>query len=126
MFLNLFKFFHIRLPFPVWILTVVLILLWWLITRGLANLVIRARIRTGKVIESAQMVIFLVGAILIFNITLVPIVLIAFHGMAFYALWICGLSAILYFVRVKKEQGMFEEVKHFPSYREGNGHDPFD
>ncbi len=108
---NLFKMFHIRLPFPVWIFTILAILLWWLITRGIAKLLRNSRVRSGKVIYSAQMVIFLVGAIFIFNVTLVPVVLIAFHGMAFHALWICGLSAILYFFRVKKDQPQKQRYK---------------
>jgi len=99
---DIFKVVHLRLPFPVWVFTVLAILVWWLITWGIAKLLMNNRVRSGKVIYSAQMVIFLVGAIFIFNVTLVPVVLIAFHGMAFHALWICGVAAILYFIRVKQ------------------------
>ena len=98
MFINLNQWFHVSLPFPVWVFTLAAIVFWWLITWGIAKLLLYFRVRAGRVIYSAQMVTFLVGAIFVFNITLVPIVLIAFHGMAFYTLCICGIAALLYFL----------------------------
>lgn len=127
MFVNLFKWFSVMLPFPVWVLTILLILLWWGITWGIAKLCINGRVRSGKVIFSTQMVIFWVGAIFIFNVTLVPIVLIAFHGMALFALWICGITAILYFIRVSGKDSGIEGSRRrsSPAPVYGKNDDPF-
>ncbi len=69
------------------------------------KIVLGLKIRPARVVILTQRVIFLAGAIFIFNITLVPVVLLAFHNMALYALLICIFAALLYFLRVndKKE-----------------------
>ena len=105
MMLDLFKWCNLVLPFPVWVLTLILIGLWWLIVWGLARLLIAQRVRPAAVIFSAQMVFFFVGAIFIFNVTMVPVVLIAFHGMAFHTLWLCAAAAILYVIKVTDKGG---------------------
>ena len=104
MFINLFKWLQIALPVPVWVLTFAAILLWWFITWGLAKILLNLRVRSGRVIYNTQMVLFLVGAILIFNLTLVPIVLVALNGMAFYALGLCGFFAVVYLIKVNERQ----------------------
>lgn len=129
MVVNLFKLFYLTLPFPVWVLTLILILVWWLLTWGIAKLLIKQRVRPPKVIYSAQMVLFLAGAIFVFNVTMVPVVLIAFHGMALYALWICSIAAILYFFRVggKDQESLKGSSRGYippPSSGRG-GYDPF-
>ncbi len=124
MVLNLFKMLNIKLPFPIWVFTVLAIVFWWFFTRGLASLLIKSRVRTASVIHQTQMVVFLVGAIFVFNTTLVPIVLVSFNGMAFHALWICGVSAILYFLRVdKKPERNSDFETGYSKYKSNN--DPF-
>jgi hypothetical protein len=100
MFINLFKWLNVLVPFPIWVLTLLLIVVWWAITWGIARFLLSRRARPGRVIFSAQMVVFLVGALFIFNTTLVPIVLIAFNGIAFFTLCICGVTALMYFLQV--------------------------
>lgn len=125
---NLFKLFYLMLPFPVWVLTLILILVWWLITWGIAKLLINQRVRRPKVIYSAQMVLFLAGAIFVFNVTMVPVVLIAFHGMALWALWICSIAAVFYFLRVsgqEKDFSMSAGGNYTPPSSSSGGYDPF-
>lgn len=129
MVVNLFKLFYLMLPFPVWVLTLILILVWWLLTWGIAKLLIKQGVRRPKVIYSAQMVLFLAGAIFVFNITMVPVVLIAFHGMALWALWICSIAAVFYFFRVSgKDQEHLKSSSrgYIPSSSpDRGGYDPF-
>lgn len=128
MFINLFKWIQVLVPFPVWVLTLVVIAVWWLITWGIGRWLISSRVRPGKVIASAQMVVFLAGALFIFNTTLVPIVLVAFNGVAFLALCICGVTALIYFLQVTgKDDPFYSSAADTSDYRppSSGGYDPF-
>jgi len=104
MVINIFKWFHVYTPIPVWVLTIIAILFWWLLSWIVMKMVLSWKMRPARVVILAQRVVFLAGAIFIFNTTLVPVVLIAFHGMALYTLLICALAAFLYFLRVSDKE----------------------
>jgi hypothetical protein len=115
MIMDVFKWFHFYSPLPAWMLTIVAILLWWLLSWIIMKMVMSWRVRPARVVILAQRVIFLAGAIFIFNITLVPVVLIAFHGMALYTLLICALAAFLYFLRVNDQEKPRVDAGHSTS-----------
>jgi hypothetical protein len=116
MVINIFKWFHVYTPIPVWIVTIIAILFWWLFSWFMMKMVMSWKIRPARVVILAQRVIFLAGAIFIFNTTLVPVVLIAFRGMAFYTLLICAFAALLYFLRVSdKEESDMGVGRSYPT-----------
>jgi hypothetical protein len=116
MIMDIFKWFHVYTPLPAWVFTIVAILLWWLISWSVMRFVLSWKIRPARVVILAQRVIFLAGAIFIFNTTLVPVVLIAFHGMALYTLLICAFAALLYFLRVSdKEESDMGVGRNYPT-----------
>jgi len=85
---------------PAWISAIVLILLWWGILGGLRKFMIHQRIRPARVVVLSQCTLSLAGTVFIFNILFVPVVLIAFHGMALFSLIICTVTVVLYLIRV--------------------------
>jgi hypothetical protein len=85
---------------PLWGLAIIIIFLWGLLLWGIRKFLIYQKIRRDAVIISAFQVLFLAGTIFILNILLVPVVLFAFRGMAFYSLLACMLAAILYLIKV--------------------------
>ena len=114
MVIHLFKWFHGYPILPGWALALIAILLWWVLLWILMKLVLSLKIRPARVVILAQSVIFLTGALLIFNIALVPVVLIAFHGMALYTLGICAFAALLYFIRVTDQESKKEMRTGYP------------
>ncbi|WP_124330183.1 hypothetical protein [Desulfonema ishimotonii] len=98
--------------FPVWALALMLILLWWVILWGIGAFLKSTRVRSGRVIEQTRFVIWLTGTIFIYNLLMVPAVLVAFHGMAFWMLCFCFISAIVYFLKIDdkdvREQSLFD------------------
>jgi hypothetical protein len=110
--MDVFKWIHFYSPLPAWVVTIIAILLWWLLSWIIMKMAMSWEIRPARVVILAQRVIFLAGAIFIFNITLVPVVLIAFHGMALYTLLICALAAFLYFLRVNDKEKPGVDVGH--------------
>lgn len=85
---------------PLWSIGVLFIILWWLLLWGIRVLLINNRVRPSIVVIQTQWVLSLIGSIFIFNLFFVPVVLIAFRGMALFTLFSCTVAAILYFIRV--------------------------
>jgi len=102
---------------PAWISAIVLILLWWGILGGLRKIMIHQRIRPARVVVLSQCTLSLAGTVFIFNILFVPVVLIAFHGMALFSLIICTVTAVLYLIRVDDRESGGKDIsrKSYPN-----------
>jgi len=101
LFKTLMKFSNAFLPpwLPLWSLFIIFMLLWWLLLWGIKRFLIRHRRiirRSPTVITEAHSVLLLAGSLFFFNLFVVPVVLVAFNGMAFYTLIICMTAAVLY------------------------------
>ena len=76
------------------------ILLWGLFLWGSAVMLIRSRIRPVRVVIQTRTVLFLTGVIFIFDLAVVPVVLVTFNGAALFCLGICACVALLYLLCV--------------------------
>ncbi len=101
---------------PAWSSALVLILLWWGILAGLRKFMIRQRIRPARVVILTQGVLSLAGTVFVFNILFVPVVLIAFHGMALFSIMICTTTAVLYLIRVNDKDSSGKGTASGKSY----------
>lgn len=86
-----------------WGILLVAITLWWLLLRGIFRLLRLESMRPGRVVALGRLTLFLAGAIFMFDVALVPVVLVAFHGIAGLCLAICTAGAIVFMVRVNDQ-----------------------
>lgn len=74
--------------------------LWWVVLWSLTKLLRLESLRPPRVVAEARLALFLVGVIFVFNLALVPVVLVAFHGVAGICLLTCAAAAVVYLIRV--------------------------
>lgn len=81
------------------ILLAIGILLWWFLVRYSSSLLMRRKDRPARVIKEAEVAIFLAGALFLFNLVLVPLVLVALGGLAPLILVVCVVVTICYLIK---------------------------
>ena len=104
MILDLFNWLHKGGQLITWIITITSIALWWFLLWLIRRFLINKKIRPIRVIALAYRAFMLIVAIFIFNVAIVPVVLVSFHGMALITLVICGVTSFVYLIRVKDEE----------------------
>ena len=85
---------------PMWAIAIIAILLWWLLLWGFGRLLSNSKVRPERVIIQTRLILSWAGSLFLFNLLLVPVVLIAFHRIAWFILGACSFTAILYFIKV--------------------------
>lgn len=119
--------------FWVYAILLALILLWWFLLRGVAALLRLRQRRPVRVVILTHWALFLVGGIFLFNLMLVPVVLVAFHGVAMICLLTCAFVAVVYLTQVDDRErpesigGSISPSRPFetPATSRAKGHDPF-
>jgi Ca2+/Na+ antiporter len=90
-----------------------MILLWGLCLQGVANVMSRNRIRPMRVIVQTRSILFMIGVIFLFDLAVVPVVLVYLNWAVPLCLGICIGIALLYFVCVN-DQDQDREHDLFP------------
>jgi hypothetical protein len=103
MILTLSRWLSVSNGLSTWVTVVGIVSVWYVLLWGVGKLLIRHRIRPARVIILTRSALFLGGAIFVFNLAFVPVVLIAFHGVAAMCLGICMFAALLYLIRVNDQ-----------------------
>ncbi len=93
-----------------------LLVLWWIVLRGLAVLLRLRERRPARVVIFTHWALFLVGGIFLFNVMLVPVVLVAFHGVAVICLLICAGVAVVYLSKVEDRERPEPIGGHDPTF----------
>jgi hypothetical protein len=113
MILHLSRWVNISNGVWAWVAVVTAVGLWWLLLWGVGRFLIQQNVRPGRVVILARLIFFLSGLIFIFNLAFIPVVLVAFHGVATVCLGLCMLAALLYLLRVDDRPKAFDSLGSF-------------
>lgn len=97
---TLFRFLSGGSPASAWGALTAALVLWWLLLWALFKVAGVTRARPVRVAAQARMALFLAGAIFLFNVAIVPVVLVAFHGVAGGCLLACAVATVVYLIQV--------------------------
>ena len=89
---------------PGWLLGSLIIFVWWLLVWLIVGFLVRRRIRPARVIILSFTVIFLAGAIFIFNLIMAPVILLLLYPLALFCLSACFITAIIYLIKVNDSE----------------------
>ncbi len=96
---------------PGWLLGFLIIFIWWLLVWLIAGFLVKRRIRPARVVILSFTVIFLAGAIFIFNLVMAPVILLLLYPLALFCLGACFITAIVYLIKV--DDSGYESRKNF-------------